>query len=113
MSTTINIAARITTGATWPDGGDSEAGGVVTLSAEDSANETLSPRLKAVDADLTIPNFGRLRDQASRRDWHAGPRFMHDECLFFNLENLNTNRRDFDTGDLPRRCARWIPRSTP
>jgi len=27
--------------------------------------------------------------------WHAGPHFVHDECLFFNLENLDTNRRDF------------------
>ena len=21
--------------------------------------------------------------------WHAGPHFTHDECLFFNLENLD------------------------
>ena len=27
--------------------------------------------------------------------WHAGPHFVHDECLFVNLENLDTNRRDF------------------
>ena len=33
--------------------------------------------------------------------WHAGPLFAHDECLFFNLENLDTNKRDFDTADLP------------
>ena len=33
--------------------------------------------------------------------WHAGPLFVHDECLFFNLENLDTNERDFDTSDLP------------
>jgi ureidoglycolate hydrolase len=33
--------------------------------------------------------------------WHAGPHFVHDECLFFNLENLDTNKRDFDTSDLP------------
>jgi ureidoglycolate hydrolase len=33
--------------------------------------------------------------------WHAGPHFVHDECLFFNLENLDTNERDFDTSDLP------------
>jgi ureidoglycolate hydrolase len=33
--------------------------------------------------------------------WHAGPHFVHDECLFFNLENLDTNKRDFDTFDLP------------
>ena len=33
--------------------------------------------------------------------WHAGPHFEHEECLFFNLENLDTNKKDFDTADLP------------
>lgn len=33
--------------------------------------------------------------------WHAGPLFIHDECLFFNLENLDTNKRDFEDCDLP------------
>ncbi len=33
--------------------------------------------------------------------WHAGPHFLHDECLFFNLENLDTNKRDFEDRDLP------------
>jgi hypothetical protein len=33
--------------------------------------------------------------------WHAGPLFVHDECLFFNLENLDTNELDYDTSDLP------------
>ena len=35
--------------------------------------------------------------------WHAGPHSLHDECLFFNLENLDTNKRDFDAYDLPNR----------
>lgn len=33
--------------------------------------------------------------------WHAGPLFADAECLFFNLENLDTNKRDFDSADLP------------
>jgi ureidoglycolate hydrolase len=33
--------------------------------------------------------------------WHAGPHFVHEECLFFNLENIDTNERDFDTSELP------------
>ena len=33
--------------------------------------------------------------------WHAGPHFTHDECLFFNLENLDTNKRDFEDYELP------------
>lgn len=33
--------------------------------------------------------------------WHAGPQFTHDECLFFNLENMDTNKRDFHQVALP------------
>jgi ureidoglycolate hydrolase len=33
--------------------------------------------------------------------WHAGPHFTHEECLFFNLENLDTNKRDFEDYELP------------
>jgi len=33
--------------------------------------------------------------------WHGGPLFSHHECLFFNLENLDTNKRDFDAAELP------------
>jgi ureidoglycolate hydrolase len=36
--------------------------------------------------------------------WHAGPHFVHDECLFFNLENLDTNKRDFHAVALPVEC---------
>lgn len=40
--------------------------------------------------------------------WHAGPHFTHDECLFFNLENLDTNKRDFHSIDLPMPCRMLI-----
>lgn len=33
--------------------------------------------------------------------WDAGPLFSHHVCLFFNLENLDTNKRDFDAAELP------------
>ena len=36
--------------------------------------------------------------------WHAGPHFVYDECLFINLENRDTNRRDFDAATLPIEC---------
>ncbi len=36
--------------------------------------------------------------------WHAGPHFVHDECLFVNLENLDTNRRDFHAAPLGVEC---------
>jgi ureidoglycolate hydrolase len=61
-------------------------------------------------ADGTRPDLSRLAAFRIPGDrviklhvatWHAGPHFVHDECLFFNLENLDTNKRDFDTSDLP------------
>jgi len=36
--------------------------------------------------------------------WHAGPHFVHDECLFLNLENRDTNSRDFHSAPLPAEC---------
>jgi len=36
--------------------------------------------------------------------WHAGPHFVHDESLFVNLENLDTNRRDFHAVLLSAEC---------
>ena len=36
--------------------------------------------------------------------WHAGPHFVHDECLFLNLENEDTNSHDFDDAALDREC---------
>ena len=36
--------------------------------------------------------------------WHAGPHFTHDECLFLNLENEDTNTRDFEDAVLPQPC---------
>ena len=36
--------------------------------------------------------------------WHAGPHFVHDECQFVNLENRDTNRRDFHAVSLPAEC---------
>lgn len=61
-------------------------------------------------ADGTCPDLARLAAFRIPGDcviklhvaaWHAGPQFLHDECLFFNLENLDTNKRDFDAYDLP------------
>src|SRR4051812_42447284 len=36
--------------------------------------------------------------------WHAGPFFVHDECLFVNRETRDTNRRDFHAVTLPVEC---------
>jgi len=50
--TVIDIIARISNGGFWPDGGHAPLGSSVILSAEDSANDTLRPRLEAAGADL-------------------------------------------------------------
>ena len=49
----MDIAARVTTGHTMPDGtpGPGPAG-VVILSAEDGLADTIRPRLEAADPDL-------------------------------------------------------------
>ena len=47
-----DVAARITTGAAWPDGGCAPLGSVIMLSAEDTIKGVIRPRLEAAGADL-------------------------------------------------------------
>lgn len=49
---TIDMAARVTTGRTWPDGSECPAGSVILISAEDDPNDTIRPRLDTHDADV-------------------------------------------------------------
>ncbi|MFO0800084.1 MAG: AAA family ATPase [Gemmataceae bacterium] len=48
---TCDLAARITTGAVWPDGGAAPAGSVLFICAEDDPADTIAPRLDAAGAD--------------------------------------------------------------
>jgi putative DNA primase/helicase len=48
----LDIAARITTGAEWPDGGSAPLGNVIILSSEDGLADTVRPRLDAAGADV-------------------------------------------------------------
>src|SRR5581483_7404902 len=49
-----SIAAVVTTGGTWPVGGERcECGDVVFLTAEDDPADTLRPRLEAAGAEVT------------------------------------------------------------
>jgi ureidoglycolate lyase len=36
--------------------------------------------------------------------WHAGPHLFGDEGLFINLENMDTNKHDFHSAELPVEC---------
>jgi len=50
---TLDLAARVTTGAAWPDGeAGREPASVLLLSAEDGWGDTIRPRLEAAGADL-------------------------------------------------------------
>lgn len=48
----VDIAARTTTGAVWPDGSQPEQGRVLYCSAEEDAESVIVPRLIAAGADL-------------------------------------------------------------
>ena len=49
----IHMAATVSTGGAWPDGrGTAHRGDVIYISAEDSAADTIRPRLEAAGADL-------------------------------------------------------------
>ncbi len=49
----LDIAARVSKGRSWPDGTAGTCGSVVLLSAEDDLADTIRPRLDAADADVT------------------------------------------------------------
>lgn len=48
---TMDMAARVTRGLPWPDGGDAPKGSVLIVTTEDAAAETIRPRLDAHGAD--------------------------------------------------------------
>jgi hypothetical protein len=48
----LDVAARVTTGRQWPDGGVAPMGDVLILSAEDHAADTIRPRADALGADV-------------------------------------------------------------
>jgi hypothetical protein len=48
----LDLAARVSVGATMPDGSEGRAGVAMVLSAEDDVADTIRPRLEAAGADL-------------------------------------------------------------
>jgi RecA-family ATPase len=49
----LDIAARVSTGGTWPDGGDVAEGDVLIVTAEDGLADTVRPRLDNLGADVS------------------------------------------------------------
>jgi hypothetical protein len=50
---TMDLAARVSTGRTWPDEAPCKAGNVLIANVEDAKDDTIVPRLKAAGADLS------------------------------------------------------------
>ena len=64
-------------------------------------DDNARPRLEDIVA-FRIPGDRVIKLHVAT--WHAGPHFVHDECQFVNLENLDTNRQDFHAVPLPAEC---------
>jgi ureidoglycolate hydrolase len=62
-------------------------------------NNDSQPRLEDITA-FRIPGDRIIKLHVGT--WHAGPHFTHEECLFLNLENEDTNTRDFQEVALPQ-----------
>jgi hypothetical protein len=59
-----DLAARVTTGAPWPDAGAAAPGAVVILSAEDSPSYTIRPAIDAAGGDLSrVAILDAVRDE--------------------------------------------------
>lgn len=64
----LAMAATITSGGKWPDGTPADAGSVLMWSSEDDPKDTLVPRLRAMDADVSRFHFvTSARDGEKRR----------------------------------------------
>lgn len=66
---TVDIAARVTTGASMPDGTPGcEPAGVLILSAEDDPEDTIGPRLMAAGADMSKVYYARFTLNGAERE---------------------------------------------
>ena len=83
---TIDMSARVSIGARWPDSSErAPLGGVVMLSAEDDAADTIRPRLDAAGADCSRIS---LLTGISRCDLEENRRFLATFNLARDLEAL-------------------------
>ncbi len=71
-SLVLDLAARVSSGAAWPDGTHGPGmGEVLILNGEDHLDETIVPRLKGGDADLTnVAAITRIQLGAGTRSSH-------------------------------------------
>jgi hypothetical protein len=64
---TTDLAARLSTGAPWPDGSPSMPGRTLFMLAEDAPDDTVKPRLEAAKANPNrIGSFSILKDEVEQ-----------------------------------------------
>lgn len=67
----VSLAAAITSGGAWPDGGQAEAGDVLIWSGEDGLADTLMPRFLAAGGDRRRLHFaGEVNESGRRRPFN-------------------------------------------
>ena len=67
---TMDVAARLTTGTAFPDGGSGISGDVLLLSAEDGPSDTIAPRLDAAGADSSRVHLLRAIQRTDGKERH-------------------------------------------
>ena len=83
---TLDVAARVSTGAQWPDGtGAAPLGQIILLSAEDDAADTIRPRLEAAGANLSRV---KLLHAVCRTDANTGAKRDSGFCFEYDLPSL-------------------------
>jgi hypothetical protein len=76
----LDAAARISTGAQWPEGASAPPGPVLILTAEDGLSDTVVPRLIALGADLSqVVALEAVRENAKERPFNLAADLAHLE----------------------------------
>jgi len=70
----LDLAARITTGRPMPDGTPGVRGNIILIAPEDSATDTIKPRIEAAGGD---PSRIRLLNFVKRRDFETGEIYLN------------------------------------
>jgi hypothetical protein len=85
----LDVAARITTGADWPDGSKSIAGSVLLISSEDGLADTVRPRLDAHGADVSkVHHFSAIKRVVNGRSYQELFTLKQIRELDMTLKNL-------------------------
>ncbi len=87
---TISVAGNVSTGRNFPDGAPCQRGRVILVSAEDDGADTVAPRLRAAEADLSAI---RIMPAASERDGKVHVLTFPDDLPFFE-EAIKTEKAD-------------------